>query len=500
MKKIVIWLVFILEYISCEHPSQYSSRTRQVPPSTRYGTPQTIYGPPVNTEPLEPTFRQPPNPSKLSNFPNPYLRAPRPASAISAPQTIYGTPNRQIFAPQTTYGVPNKQNLAPQTTYGAPNKQISSPQATYEAPNKQILAYQTTFGAPNKQNFVPHGTPNQLINVAQATYEVLNKQILEQETYGAPNKQSLSPHGTPSELISDYAALKKQILAHATLVALKKQILEQEATYRAPNKQSLSPLGTSSQEAPTFDEIRQLKALLRKIEEAQLLTQLNGKYAQSLPNRGPGDFSPSLTQQYLPVKEPENFNRQRGDRENDFNARTPSSNYNPSANNNFDGFREGRFRSGNSWNNLDLPNGTNRNVDVHKVEVTQFGSSGSRNNEVSTTFRPDANNKEDGISNKYIPPATSENPITVNPSTEIPVVNYLPPQNGNNENPNIAVATSVSGIPNDQQFYLVQPDGKYQRIVLSKTSNNNPVNYQLLNNAQVDPNVLYTPLYTVINK
>ncbi|CAH1107218.1 unnamed protein product [Psylliodes chrysocephalus] len=564
--KVLICLFLIVDYIVCEVPPPYPSRIAE-PPRTRYGVPnseqlsqpQAVYGPPKNAEPLDPLFRQPPNPAKFQNpinninpqntaFQRPpqrYLGPPR-SNAVAVPQTIYGPPKPSHSVPQITYGVPNKQNEnnfaayqpEPSRNYGNPKPTSSIPQTTYGVPGEQISPQnQNNFAAyqPNRQPEPSrnYGTPKPSSSIPQTTYGVPDKQI---ESQNQNNFAAYQPNGQPQPSRNYGTPKPSSSIPQITYGAPGEQIAPQNqnnfAAYQ-PNRQPEPSrnYGTPNIDSATLEEIKQLRQLIQKIESqrtAQIIASQasvgDNRHGQSLPNREAGNFR----QQSSPVREPDTFkkdislgfNRQQGARQNDGsnfylpreNQPVLPTNYIPSQNNN-------EFNTGsqvpankpsspaNSWNNLDLP-GTNSDVDVQQVEVTQFGPNRkiNKNNDFGTTYRPESNNNEGEINNNYIPPTTTENPTINFSSTSTPGNIYETPQDGSGESPNIAIATAVVGAPNDQQYYLLQPDGRYQRIILPKPRDQTnkqiglPANYQLYQNLQVDPNVLYTPLYTVINK
>ncbi|XP_057671709.1 uncharacterized protein DDB_G0288805-like isoform X2 [Diorhabda carinulata] len=556
---ILVCLLLTITETLCEVPPPYTTRgfklSSQVSiPQSTYGSPNgsppkqlpTKYGPPPtnNAEPLDPSFKESSTPIKFT-LNNQYRTIKGTFEPVNTPQRLYDVPKRvnspqkqQVQTqniPQTIYGAPTTSNLWTQN--GFTSKQQIQQLPKVQKQNIFSAVPQTVYGAPTVYNQLTHGG-----SVTQP-----------QVTYGAPN--------TPQ---------KQQLLQIQTQNVFN-PVPQPQRNYGTPDSTK------TTIDTATLEEIRELKQVLQRIEASRLAQQVTNQYAapqitqqqnqqldnrfvQHLPTLANNNFRNSLSDQYLPVKEPENFKK--------FIA--PTSQFNPqdSANVNIDNtisFRkeQGRISPNryippnqnnnnnnnnnnqegsisestifgniprNSWNNLDLPNVNNvntqsnngfsnsvpltNNVDIQKVEVTQFGPRNRvRNNSASsgTTVKPQiddlgAGSNEREVNNRYLPPRVENSVRSPRPTTPTPPTSEpdYDDQGAGAETPNIAIATSVAVPQNDLQYYLLQPDGTYQSIILEKGGRQEKAitygqNY-LLQNLRSNPNIAYTPIVNLLGK
>ncbi|XP_072386622.1 uncharacterized protein [Diabrotica undecimpunctata] len=474
----------------------------------------------------------------LCEVPPPYpSRGFRPSPQLSLPQRTYGVPNVQPAKQLSTkYGPPpsNAEPLDPAYRNNLPPIKLTQDSRYRTIPdsvwfNKGNLAQRplpTRYGVPD-------------IDVQN------NVQSVPQTIYGVPKQVDNSAQFGPF-------------------------LAQPQRNYGAPDRAVV--------DAATLEEVRELKQLLQKIEAQRIIQQNiaqylapqvsrqpDNRFVQNLPTQNNAKFRSSLTDQYLPIKEPENF-RKFVSPTTGFNVQQEGRNLdqNPSNQNNVNtafvrgdqGNPAGKYipptqnlpnqgnqenadpssvspnfakNPTNSWNNLDLPNPgdaqsnnnfpnsvpfPNPNIDVQKVEVTQFGNR-DNNGRVRPTTRPQNNNgngNDDQVNNRYIPP-TIESPVQRNPTptTQRPFVtsssgfDYPMEQDPNTESPNVSVATAVAAPQDGQQFFLLQPDGTYQRIIVQKREGGSQkdniygANY-VLQNVRTDPNIVYAPLISLVGR
>nr|XP_023023127.1 uncharacterized protein LOC111511340 [Leptinotarsa decemlineata] len=516
--------------------------------------PQVIYGPPNRIEQSRPTDNRFQS-NIVANQPQVTYGAPNRVEQ-SQPQVTYGPPNRieqprptdnrfqsSIVPnqPQVTYGAPNREQSQPQVTYGPPNK-IEQPRPTDNRFQSNIVPNQpqVTYGAPNRveqsQPQVTYGPPNRIEQPRPTDNRFQSNLVANQPqiTYGAPNRieEPQSQYGIPDS----------------------KDIETFERTRQVE---------TQLQKINELNNIPAIQYLPVREATSFKTSNLNENSAQHLPVRPSTDFRNEVlkpSQQYLPIKAATNFgnsfqqSQYTSTTENsDINDRyLPPQTYNSpqeknpgkvtflnnfdvtpyqvpkesgqSFQNNFPTTKENRESVP---NNAEAPSQANLpsqyspqrpaapNFDITQVKVKSWSKGVSGNNNklepglTSTNENSDQSGfVGDSVTDRYLPPSTTPKTVVRRPShpTVAPIPTTTPqepeettPFNDQSDSPNVAIATAVAGLPGDQQFYLLQPDGRLQRVLYQKTREAGDQNYEYtanyhFQNIQADPNVVYSPL------
>ncbi|VEN64305.1 unnamed protein product [Callosobruchus maculatus] len=511
-----------------EPQTTYGAPNHQVAPSQNFGAPQQIQSLPQAFRPL---------PSQ--NTPSQSYGPPK--------QTAYGPPSSQIAQgtpsnvqrPSHAFGVQNSHATLSQL-YGTPSKVQSLPQTTYGTPDLQVEPLQTPRQAFSVQNLpkTSHGVP-----------------VAPSQAYGAPSKVQSQPqttYGVPS--VSNEA----QSVSNITPAPQKSLAQTYGAPPRTPEIETLERLKNQQ-----FSNVIPTSQHLPLKEPGNF-----GRFLQGLPLREAEDFRSGVpSQQYLPVREAENFNQgyPRSLNQNQGYSRNLNQQYLPvkDAQNFKQGFErntaiansfQGDF--GNIFPAQNTPR-THTTVDVQKVDVmsvipldnnypenrnSNYPQPGNPNINPTSEFGtetpkryPEENQTVGQVDNEkrnvapqnggYDPPVatTTEKPVLKRPTKPKQIPTTAPPEvdteQGNEEDENeapqrdetpddgqsnVAIATAVAG-GGSRHFYLLQPDGRLQRVTLEKTqetgdaANEYTANY-LFQNIQPEPNGVYAPLISLVNK
>nr|CAH7747414.1 unnamed protein product [Callosobruchus chinensis] len=508
-------------------PQAFRPLPAQNTPSQSYGppkqsAPQTTYGPPSSQIAQYPApgtssnVQSPPHAfgiqnsqavlSQLYGAPSKIQSHQPPKNLQSLPQTTYGTPDLRVEPLQTPRQAFSVQNL-PQTSYGAPTIPVTPSQA-YGAPSKVQSQPQTTYG-------VPSG-PNGAQSISNVT-PVPQKSLA--QSYGAPPR-------TPE--IETLERLKNQQFSN--LIPTSQHLPLREAGNFGKFQQGL-PL----REAGSFRSGVPSQQYL-PVREAENFNQGYPRNLNQAENQNQG-YSRSLNQQYLPVRDAQNFkqgferntaisNSFQGDFGNLFPAQnTPRTHTTvdvqkvdvmsvvPLDNNNYPPLNNG---------NSNYPQPGNPNINP----TSDFGTEAPRRYpQENQTADPIDNGKRNVApqSGGYEPPVatTTEKPVLKRPTkpkqkpvTSRPEVdteqgheeeeNEAPEKDETPDDgqPNVAIATAVAG-GGSRHFYLLQPDGRLQRVTLEKNQeagdaeNEYTANY-LFQNIQPEPNGVYAPLISLV--
>ncbi|CAH1989375.1 unnamed protein product [Acanthoscelides obtectus] len=528
-------------------PNQIQNLAQAYRPLSAQIAPSQIYGLPNQAQKIPQTAY---GPSKYQTVP--YLASEAPSKVQSAPQT-FGFQNPQV-SPSQQYGIPSKIQV-PQTTYGAPDLRVEP----LEMPRQ---AFSFSNVAPSVQN-LPHtgyGTPSSQVTPSQ-NYGAPNKiQSQPQTTYGTPSESS------ETQNIFNGAPLPQKALDQTYGVPPRTPEIE---TLERLKAQQFSNLISTSQHLPVkeavnfggFQQSLPLKEAgnFRSILPSQ--QYLPVKESQTFKQGYPSNLN-HLTQQYLPVKDAQNFiqgferntaisNSFQGDFRNifpgstqerprshttvdiqkvDVKSVTPLDNNNPPLggenpkcppSNNPNSYPPSEFGTQTQRTPRTFGNPTNYpKPDFESKSPSTFPE---ENRTVGPTENENRNVVPQG--DGYVPPVatTTEKPVLKRPtkSSQTPVTSRpeVVPEQGNDDDeneaperdesandgqPNVAIATAVAG-GGSRHFYLLQPDGRLQRVTLQKTQetgdeeNEYTANY-LFQNIEPEPNGVYAPLISLVNK
>ncbi|CAG9824241.1 unnamed protein product [Phaedon cochleariae] len=545
--KILGFGLVILTTVICEVPPPFSGSFRPSQPLLlpAKGHIQTFYGPPKQQYPSSPQTQYGVPNSKNFEYLEDLLGPIIPPRTVVRPQTNYKQPSRipgsqdslRITSHlQTTYGVPSKQQV-PTVQYGAPEIRQNDNYHYYQ-PSRPL------FGNNIDQNRkpVPSRPQNSQMIYSNNNYQS-PKPFGDNFRHNQPQVQYMpsgislnnnyqAPRGYDQQgLQGQYGVPDQRGIESFERVQQQRYRVQQQ--HQLINQNSLTEQYLPLREAVNFrnsaNANRQSGNLGNNVPKIELSQQYRVQQQQLNPR--------PLTEQYLPLREAVDFrnsasaNRQAGNLGNNVPTIELSQQHLPIKEAN-------RFRSiqpeigrdhtqnfGGVQNDIDLPTQTiaphgdstvsfppidqrfmnPMNIDIQQVEVKSVGQNDDVN---SQSYQP--------VSDRYLPSTTTprvttERPVTtasravttVRPTeatVEEPMLTETDDESSGN--PNVAIATAVAGNPEGQTFYLVQPDGRFQRVVYQKTQeqgdqdNEYTANYNF-QNIQADPDLVYTPLITL---
>ncbi|XP_018569387.1 uncharacterized protein LOC108909505 [Anoplophora glabripennis] len=540
--KVFISILLSLGLALCEVPPPYPPRGfRPSPPfNLPIRQPQTSYGVPQAV------------PSKISQA------APQIQYGVPNQQGSSSTPiltpnfNSKQTVPSTSYGVPV--TTSPYRTIISESQGANSalnqqglrplPNLTPNFNSKQVIP-SNSYGAPATSS--PYRT---IVNQPQLTQDAPSSQNRLNNQYGVPDARNVETLEQLKQLnlllqLSQSSNADQQRQADINLA----QFQNSNRNVGIPNQQYLpvreaADFRGNLQPQNSQQNIGPNQGYLPAQEPTNFRNGFDVPQSNNqdpLEVRIPNPNLQKLSQQYLPVKEASNFDKgvqfpqavipQRQNVQPNINYDQPLNN--PQLFNRAESSQNNQPQLSGINPNIALASqNPNRNINSYEaplqsnVDIQQLNVRRLQNsNNVQSSIRQNAarpiqpvqQNREFDDSNiqgasreqvdeKYLPPTTTARTV-LRPDSGSAVL----PQNNPDEDeqsteskeeaggPNIAVATAVSGVPGGQSFYLLQPDGRLQRVIYQKTraegdrENEYTANY-LFQNIQADPSLVYSPL------
>ncbi|KAH1010168.1 transcription activator MSS11-like [Dendroctonus ponderosae] len=428
-------------------PGQQSS---YLPPARQ---PEQIYRPPAQFRPpSQPQNGQSFRPQNNQNIELAFAPQ-RPQHQFQTQQPNFERPQNQFQSQQPNLERPQNQFQTQRPNFERPENQFQSQQPNLERPQNQFQTQRPNFERPQNQ-FQTQRPQNQYTPSQGFRPEGTNQnQFSPAQTGFRPSNQYGAPQNSPEKLQNSQQSLP-------------------QATYGVPNRETSGSVNNQQKPPATnygVPDVRPLETLDEQRTDEEVLRQkvLDALKKQQLPYKPASGFRPdSVNQQYLPSEGEGSV----GQSQTPFSGNRPQNR--PAAEN---------------------PGQANKPAtDIGQGYLPPKGVAEGGFNSRPSTARP---------------PVTESSPESVDglsqpdqePKPQQPTDNPLN-QEGAEAGPNISIANAVAGGGNF--FYLQQPDGRLQKVVLEKTRepNSKPEEYvanYYFQNIQALPNVVYTPLVTL---